>query len=207
MTVAWGELRIRDYLAALGAVSPTPGGGSAAALAGALSSALGRMVVSVAREKEPTPEREALAAAFQELEERFLELAAEDERAFSAVMEALRIPRDAEGRFERLQTALLRAADVPLRAAESSLSVLRRLEQAEAHASRAIVSDVGVATHLALASLRSSLLNVAVNAGSLKDVAVSDRLERDAAALRDAAEEVCANIVRRVDARLAPHRS
>jgi methenyltetrahydrofolate cyclohydrolase len=206
MTAAWAELRIGDYLTALGASSPTPGGGSAAALAGALSSALGRMVVSVALEKEPTPERETLATAFRELEDRFLDLAAEDERAFSDVMDALHLPRDADGRFERLQTALQRAADVPLRAAGCSVSVLRHLEQAEPYASRAIVSDVGVAAHLTLAALRSSLLNVAVNAGSLKDAAVSDRLERDAAALRDAAEEVYASIVHRVDARLAPRR-
>jgi formiminotetrahydrofolate cyclodeaminase len=207
MTAAWSELRIGDYLAALETSSPTPGGGSAAALAGALSSALGRMVVAVAHEKEPTPEREALLAAFHELEGRFLDLAAEDERVFSEVMAALRIPRDAEGRLERLQMALLRAADVPLRAAEASVSVLQHLEHAEPHASRAIVSDVGVAAHLALASLRSSVLNVAANTGSIKDAVVSNRLERDAAELRDAAEKAYANIVRRVDARLASRRS
>jgi len=81
MTPDLSGLRIADYLQALGSGAPTPGGGSAAALAGALASALGRMVVSVAQEKEPTPERQSLVAAFRDLEAHFLRLAAEDERA------------------------------------------------------------------------------------------------------------------------------
>jgi formiminotetrahydrofolate cyclodeaminase len=198
------KLRIADYLQTLGSSDPAPGGGSAAALAGALASALGRMVASVAEEKESAPERQSLVAAFRDLEAHFLRLAAEDERAFAEVMDALRISKDVASRQEQVQTALGRAADVPLRAASASVSTLEHLLLAEPHASRSIVSDIGVAAHLALAVLRSSLLNVHANLRSLKDVEARERLEREGNALAAAAETAHDELVHRVAQRLSP---
>jgi formiminotetrahydrofolate cyclodeaminase len=197
------ELRIADYLQTLGSSAPTPGGGSAAALAGALASALGRMVVSVARERESTPERGSLVAAFCDLQERFLRLADEDERAFAKVMDALRTPKDVASRQEQVQSALERASAVPLSAASASLSVLQHLLLAEPHASRSIVSDIGVAAHLALAALRSSLLNVGANLRSLKDAEARAQFERDGEALAAAAKTAHDELVRRVAQRLS----
>jgi formiminotetrahydrofolate cyclodeaminase len=204
VTANWRDLPVLDYLQALGSSAPTPGGGSAASLSGALAAALGRMVIAVAQEKDPSPERGALAEVLQDAESRFLSLAEEDERAFSDVMEALRIPRDAPERAARRETALEVAAAVPLRVAELAVAVLERLAEAEGHASRAIVSDVGVAAHLALAASLSSLLNVAANARSLRDPAVAGRLRHDAAALEAAARRAHADVLCRVEARLAP---
>jgi formiminotetrahydrofolate cyclodeaminase len=196
-------LRIADYLQTLGSSAATPGGGSAAAFVGALASALGRMVASVAEERESTPERQSLVAAFRDLEAHFLRLAAEDERAFAEVMVALRISKDVTSRQEQVQTALERAAAVPLRAARASVSTLEHLLLAEPHASRSIVSDIGVAAHLALAALRSSLLNVHANLRSLKDVEACERLEREGNALAAAAETAHDELVRRVAQRFS----
>ena len=207
MTPDLSGLRIADYLQALGSGAPTPGGGSAAALAGALASALGRMVVSVAQEKESTPERQSLVAAFRDLEAHFLRLAAEDERAFAQVMDALRTPKDVASRQEHVQTALERAAAVPLRVASASVSTLEHLLLAEPHASRSIVSDIGVAAHLALAALRSSLLNIYANLRSMKDAGARDRFEREGNALAAAAETVHDDLVHRVAHRLSSGRS
>lgn len=204
MTSSWRDLPIGKYLAALASGSPTPGGGSAASLSGALAAALGRMVIAVAQEKEPSAERAGLGARLRELEEGFLALAEDDELAFAEVMEALRVPRDAAGRGDRLQAALERAARVPLRAADAGVRVLRSLEEAEPHASRSIVSDIGVASHLALAAIQSSLLNVAVNVRSIKDPTVAARLLTQIEEFRRAAQAAHANVVARVDARLAP---
>ncbi len=207
MDARWLELRLGEYLERLGSSAPAPGGGSAACLAGALSAALGHMVIAVAREKEPSPERTALAEAFAGLQARFAALAADDEAAFDAVMAALRAPREEPGRAERVQTALERAADVPLAAAAAAVVTLEHLRSAEAHASRAIVSDVGAAAHLALAAARSSLLNVAVNVRSLRAPAAVARLELAANAARDAAHTLHADVAARVEARLAAPRS
>ncbi len=203
MTPDLSGLRIADYLQALGSSEPTPGGGSAAALAGALASALGCMVMSVAQENESTPERQSLVAAFRDLEAHFLRLAAEDERAFAEVVDALRIPKNVASRQEHVQTALQRAAAVPLRAASASVSTLEHLLLAEPHASRSIVSDIGVAVHLALAALRSSLLNTDANLRSMKDVEARDRFVREANALTAAAETVHDELVHRVVQRLS----
>lgn len=202
-----GDLRMDEYLEALGSSAPTPGGGSAAAVSGALASALGRMVISVAQDKEPSPERAELAIAFRDLGQRFLALAADDELAFAQVMDALRMPRDAAERPARLQAALEQAAAVPAQAAQAGVDVLRRLADAEPHASRAIVSDIGVGAHLALAAVRSSLLNIAVNVRAIQDLAVADRLSAQADALRAAAEAAHALVVGRVEERLARKRA
>jgi formiminotetrahydrofolate cyclodeaminase len=162
------------------------------------------MVIAVAQEKERTAARAALDARLQTLEDGFLALAEDDELAFAEVMEALRMPREEAGRSERLQAALERAARVPLRAADAGVSVLCSLAEAEPHASRSIVSDIGVASHLALAAIQSSLLNVTVNLRSIKDPAVAGRLQAQAEELRTAAEAAHADVVGRVDARLAP---
>ncbi len=204
MTTPWDRLSLSQYLSALGSSSPTPGGGSAAALAGALASALGRMVVAVSHEKEPTAQRAELLAAFTHLEGQFLDLAAEDELAFAHVMEALRMPRDAAGRRERLETACAAAADVPLRTARTAISLLERLSEAESHASRAIVSDVGAAALLAHAAAHSSVLNVQANLASIKDPRIAERLLRAADDARTAADDAQAAVLNRVQKRLVP---
>jgi formiminotetrahydrofolate cyclodeaminase len=161
------------------------------------------MVVSVAQEKESTPERRSLVAAFRDLETQFLRLAAEDERAFAEVMDALRISKDVASRQELVQTVLERATAVPLRAASASVSALQHLLLAEPHASRSIVSDIGVAAHLALAALRSSLLNVHANLRSLKDAEARERFGRESGALASTADTTHAELVHRVTQRLS----
>jgi methenyltetrahydrofolate cyclohydrolase len=207
MSTGWMDASISAYLGALGSSAPTPGGGSAAALAGALSCALGRMVVSVARDKEPTAGRDALLAAFAGLETRFLSLAREDEEAFAQVMAALHLPREDAGRAQRVQSAIVQAARVPLHTAGTALTVLERLREAEPHASRSIVSDVGAAAHLAVAALRASLLNVSVNARSLTDAAAADDLDREVRSLGTAGESALTAVIGKVEDRLAPRRS
>ena len=89
----------------------------------------------------------------------------------------------------------------PPRPASASCS---SLAEAEPHASRSIVSDIGVAAHLALAAIQSSLLNVAVNVRSIHDPAVAACLQGQAEELRRAAQAAHADVVGRVDTRLAP---
>lgn len=204
MTSSWHDLPIGSYLAALASNSATPGGGSAASLSGALASALGRMVIAVAQQKDLSAERTTLDARLRELQDGFLALAEDDELAFAEVMEALRLPRDEASRDERLQAALERAARVPLRAAEAGVRVLRDLAEAEPHASRSIVSDIGVASHLALAAVQSSLLNVTANLRSIKDPAVAVQLRVQAEEYGRAAQAAHDDVAGRVDARLAP---
>lgn len=191
--------RLGDYLERLGSREPTPGGGSAACLCGALAASLGRMVLDVAASKDSTPERLRLLATFGERRAEFVRLASDDERAFGRVMRAWRLPKADATRAEQLQTALEEASGPPLHTAELARAVLQDLVEAARHASPSIGSDVAVAAHLALAALRSSVLNVHINLRSLSNAERRTAPSARCAALLEEGIQTCDVIVRSVN--------
>ena len=201
---SWTVEALAAYLDRLASSAPTPGGGSAACVAGALGASLGSMVVAVARTKGDALDWTDLDLAFRTVGEEFLRLAQEDEAAFRAVMTALRRPKDDPARAAGLQEALLLASSIPLRAAERTVDLLRRLETLVPQAPNSVVSDVGAGAHLALATLRSSLLNVDVNLRSLEDPGARARLVRERRRIERTGSAIHDNLARAVSARLAP---
>lgn len=201
---SWTDEALAAYFDRLASSEPTPGGGSAACVAGALGASLGSMVVAVVSKKSNALDWSELAAAFRALRNGFLVLAQNDEEAFRVVMAALRLPKEDPSRPARLHEALERAALVPLTAAERTVDLLRRLQTLVPHASDSIVSDVGVGAHLALAALRSSLLNVDVNVRGLKNLEQRTSLSHRRREAEEAGSALCADIARAVSARLAP---
>ena len=201
---SWTVEALAAYLDRLASSAPTPGGGSAACVAGALGASLGSMVVAVARTKGDALDWTELDLAFRTDGEEFLRLAQEDEAAFRAVMTALRRPKDGPARPAGLQEALLLASSVPLRAAERAVDLLRRLETLVPQAPSSIVSDVGAGAHLALAALRSSLLNVDVNLRSLEDRGAQARLVRERRRIERTGSAIHDNLAQAVSARLTP---
>ena len=172
---------VSELLTRVSSSDPTPGGGAVACLVGALSSALGSMVVAVGQKKTDDQAHRTFAESFERRQMEYLDLAAEDEAAFDAVMAALRLPKDDETRPVQLEAALAAAADVPLRTAQAALDLLEELVRLAPVAGRNIVSDVGVAGYLAQALLSSSLLNVDINLAYMKnaDAAVALAESRD----------------------------
>lgn len=171
------ELTIRDYVEALAGDAPAPGGGSAAALAGALAAASGRMVGSftVGKKKYADVEgeiREHLTA-IDTVRAEMLGLVQEDVTAFSAVSAAYAMPRDTDeqkaARSAAIQEALRAAADVPLRLARACAELSRHLPVLLAKGNQNLVSDVGVAAKLCEAACECAWLNVEVNLAWLKD--------------------------------------
>ncbi len=201
---SWTDEALGTYLERLASGEPTPGGGSAACVAGALGASLGSMVVAVVCRKSDALDWAACAGAFQALRDGFLGLAQDDEEAFRIVMAALRLPKEDPSRPARLQAALERAALVPLTAAERAVDLLRDLKALAPHVSDSIVSDVGAGAHLALAALRSSLLNVDVNLRGLKNPELRESLTRRRRETEEAGSALCADLAGAVSARLAP---
>lgn len=152
--------------------APTPGGGSAAALAGALAGALVEMVASLARTRSGAPEErgrlDAALAAARGAGERLRGLVDEDSRAYQAVVEAYRLPKgsDAEQalRKERVAAALEQATRVPLATAEACLQVLEAAAVAAADGNSNALSDARTAALLAHAGLLAAVENVRINA-------------------------------------------
>lgn len=196
------EMTVREFLSALASDAPAPGGGSAAALAGALAAALTAMVANLTRGKEKfagvEAKMSALADQAAELRDGLAQLVEEDTAAFNRVMAALRQPKDTPeakaAREAAIQAALAAAAEVPLRTAEAAVSVLGLAQEAATYGNPAAASDAGVAALLARAAVEGAALNVDINLASLKDperrAELSARKERALTAARGQAEQV-----------------
>lgn len=171
------ELPVSGLIAAFGSPSPTPGGGSASALAGAAGAALLAMVAAMPKNRASTPEDAGLLQAAGtrcgKLSDALLDLVDRDSEAYDAVVAAYRLPKASDdeksARKAEIQAAMKRAAETPLEtmryAAEAleAASTVARLGNANA------ASDVEVAVHLLLAAARGARANVEINLGSLED--------------------------------------
>ena len=168
---------IGGFLEELSSASATPGGGSVAALCGAISSDLGSMVCRLTANKKPSDDLAHLLKHFTSLEQEFLELADADETAFSAVMDAYHIDHSDERRPAMIAAALLKATEVPLRVAENGIDLLERLCALAPLGSKQSVSDAGVAAHLTEAAVKSAILNVRINLAYMHDEAQIGKIE------------------------------
>ena len=176
---AYAEWSIQDYLDKLAGADPEPGGGSVAALAGALASGLVTMVTALTLGKEKfAAVQDDVADIAQKAEKLRTELTAfitADAEAYGQVAAAMKMPRDNEvqkkERNQVLQAALKGAADVPLRIAEAAAAVARLSLPAAEKGNPNAVSDAGVAVLLADAAAQSAALNVRINLAWILDEA------------------------------------
>lgn len=181
------HLSVREFLERVAARTPTPGGGSVAAIAGAMGAALGEMVVafSTPSRQTPTPALAALAKELVAGRGTFLELANADTDAYEAVRAARKATKASPGDSaaqRALQEALRRATEVPMDTAR----VARRLQsQLEAHremTNAVLASDLVSGLALLRAAADAALANVSTNLVDLRaaGIAVADlEAERD----------------------------
>src|SRR5262245_38329490 len=167
----------------LAGASPVPGGGSAAALAGALAAALVAMVarLTIGRKAYAAAEaraREILAEA-DTLRGELRRLVDEDAAAYARVSEAYKIPRDDPARTDRTDAALLGAAQTPLEVATRAGRLAGLAREIGAIGNKNARSDATVAGLLARAAVEGALENVKVNVEAMSDrTKAQDVLER-----------------------------
>ena len=181
---------LEEFLAAVAAPTPTPGGGSVSALAGALSVALSRMVAGLARGKKGyegvESELAQLESRAKKTQARLEALIDEDARAYDAVMEAMRLPKSTEkekaARVEAMQRAYRKATEVPLETMERCVEALELAEAAVKKGNRGAVTDAAVAVLLAESAIRGASLNCSINLASIRDetfrTETEERVER-----------------------------
>lgn len=162
-----------DFSDELAAATATPGGGSAAAYAGAMAAGLVSMVarLTIGKKGYETQE-ESMAAVLKESESLRAELRSavdQDAEAFDQVMAAYKKSKSDPGRKGAIQNATLQAAIVPLDVAEKSLRVMELALIAAGSGNVNAVSDAGSAVNLAFAALNSAAYNVRINISSLDD--------------------------------------
>ncbi len=183
-----------------------PGGGSAAACAGALGAALAAMVGRIAGKKDAGAASEYVAEV-DGLRADLLRLVDEDATAFAKVAVAMKLPRTTQEekreRRETMQAALFDAARVPLETARISRRLLDSCERGTRIATDSTVSDLGVAALLAHAALEGAALNVKINLASIKDPERVAELTADLDSALDGAEKQRERIIEAVTARIA----
>lgn len=191
----------RDFVTALASSAPVPGGGGAAALVGAVGTALGNMVgsLTVGKKKYADVESEiiALKAKCDALQRELLDQVAEDAKGFEPLAKAYGIPKDDPDRERVLEEATVSACQAPLRIMELCCEAIEAVAVFAEKGSRIAVSDAGCGAVILKAALQSASLNVFINTRSLKDLATADGLNAKANAMLD---QYCAMADRIYDA-------
>ncbi len=168
---------LKGYSDALASGQPAPGGGSAAALVGALGAALNSMVANftVGREKFAAVEEEVqrLLSRSEELRWSLERLTQADTEAYGRVAAAQKMPRDTDeekaARREAMQQALKAAAEVPREAVKAAHGVVTVAADLVEKGNPNLITDVGVAAKFAVAAMECAALNVEINLAYIKD--------------------------------------
>jgi methenyltetrahydrofolate cyclohydrolase len=168
---------VESFLNELASAAPTPGGGSAAAIMGAMGAALLSMVCNVTLGKKGlegvAPEMQAVRDEAERLRARLTVMVAEDIAAFDGLMAAYRLPKTTDEeksrRTEVIQANLRAATETPLACARACAEVVMLAGRAAEKGFAGVISDAGVGVLAANSALRSAALNVYINAAALKD--------------------------------------
>jgi formiminotetrahydrofolate cyclodeaminase len=212
-TTSLSDLSARELVARLATHEPIPGGGSAAALAGAMGAALVAMVAELTIGRPDATERDAELRELRDNanshRERLLQLADDDANAYDAVVRARRMPREAESdkeqRRQAVDAAMVEAAAVPLQTAQVAAVVLDLAARIAPIGNRNAISDAGVAAQLAATAVRGAILNVRINLPYLPDgAALFAEAPAELARLAAAADEAEETALSAVERRLEP---
>jgi formiminotetrahydrofolate cyclodeaminase len=185
--IRFAEMALADLIDAFSSTDAVPGGGSAAALAGAVGVSLLLMVAGLPKTKTGAPEETAdLAEAssrLHPLRDALVDLVDRDSVAYRQVLTAFRLPKmsdaDKAARTEAIDRATRAAIDAPLDVMRLCQQALRGAVIVASNGSRKTTSDVGVAVELLVAALRGARLNVDINLAGLHDESYTARISEE----------------------------
>jgi glutamate formiminotransferase/formiminotetrahydrofolate cyclodeaminase len=171
------KMDVREFCNETLSDSPAPGGGSVAALMGALGASLGGMVANLSAGKRGWDDKleyfSGWAVKAQQLKDELLSLVDEDTAAFNKVMDSFGLPKESaeekKGRSAAIEAATKYAAEVPLKVMETALKSYALLVEMAEKGNPASISDVGVGALATRACVEGAALNVRINLGQLKD--------------------------------------
>ena len=174
----------RKFVEVLASDAPAPGGGGAAALVGAIGTALGNMVgsLTLGKKKYADVQEEiiALKKRCDELQKELLDQVEADDKGFVPLAKAYGIPKDDPNRDAILEEATVTACAVPMHIMELCCQALDCVAVFAAKGSRLAVSDAGCAAVCCKAALQAASLNVFINTKSLKNRATADEMNAKA---------------------------
>ena len=191
------QMNLRQFCNETLSDSPAPGGGSVAALMGALGASLGGMVANLSAGKRGWDEKldyfSEWAVKGQRLKDELLFLVDEDTAAFNKVMAAFGLPKDSAeekaARSKAIQSANKYAAEIPLRVMETASRSYELLAEMAEKGNPASISDVGVGLLATRACIEGAAMNVRINLASLKDEKVKAALQEKMSQLSGESEK------------------
>jgi len=180
------KMSVRDFCNETLSDSPAPGGGSVAALMGALGASLGGMVANLSAGKRGWEDKlkyfSDWAVKAQQLKDEMLRLVDEDTAAFNEVMAAFALPKGSEeekkARSGAIESATKRAAEVPLKVMETAVKSYELLSEIAQNGNPNSISDVGVGALATRACIEGAALNVRINVGQLKDEKFKSKISK-----------------------------
>ncbi len=202
---------IDEFLDELASKSPTPGGGSVAALSGALGAGLVSMVcgLTIGKKGYESVEEEMtrILAESDEIRGEMTKLVDLDAEAFNAIIKAYGFKKSTDEerhiRTEAIQASLRKAAEVPMRVIELAVKALSLASEAGKIGNKNVLSDIAVAGVMLNAAVDAAWFNVSVNLDSIKDEKFCDEMSGRGELLLDEAEELYETVMETVDSRMA----
>lgn len=202
------SMTVAGFIDLIASDAPAPGGGSVAALCGALGSALIAMTAGLTHGKKgyevQFQEMEEIGIAAQALREEFLRDVDRDTAAFNKVMEAFRMPKKTEEekavRAKAIEVATRGATRVPLEVLRRCLEAVPLAHKAVAHGNKNSISDAGVGALAIRTAAEGAYFNVCINLAGLSDQAFTAATRTEAERLRARIGEEVAAAVRLVEA-------
>ncbi len=197
MTVYDQKQTLDAFLDATAKRQPTPGGGSVAALVGALASAMGEMVVNYSIGKKDLAEHEtkfrAVVAEMTRARQLMVEMMIEDQAAFDALTAARRA-KDTD----RFGPALLACIRIPQSVAATAVAILRLCDEVADFVNPQLASDLAVCTELCMATVRCATYNVRVNLPDVPEESERRRLEQSNARTLSAATAMIQRVLPKI---------
>jgi formiminotetrahydrofolate cyclodeaminase len=202
--------RVWQFLDGLSDSMPTPGGGSASALSGAMGVALVSMVARLTIENDKyAPVRKEMKRILVQSEKLRASLIAaidRDSEAYLAVMSAYRMPRETDRekkiRSAAIQKALKKATMVPFEVANKSMQALELAMEISTRGLASAISDVGVGALLAESAVKGAVFNVKINLMSIKDQSFVERINTDVSEILEIAAKLFKKTEANVNGRL-----
>ncbi len=204
------SMSVKSFADETASDSPAPGGGSIAALSGALGASLGTMVANLSASKRGWEDRvgefSPWAEKGQKIKDELLFLVDEDTRAFDKIMAAFGLPKDnpeqVSARKQAIEDASKYATEIPFKTMQVAFSCIPLLKEMATNGNQNSLSDVGVGAICIKTAVRGAWLNVLINAKGLNDKDWAAEIVAKAKSLLEENHKLCDEIVNDIEAKL-----
>ena len=204
------NMTVKDFVDEVGSESPAPGGGSVAALCGALGGALVTMVANLTIGKkgyeDAADEMAAIKEKSSQLKDALMAMVDKDTAAFNKVMAAFKLPKESDdekaARREAIQSAMKGAAQSPFEIMKASHEIINLAKAVAVKGNQNSITDAGVAALLADAAVKGAALNVKINLSSIKDEQYTNQMASDIVRIESESDALAKQIMEEVNSKL-----